>query len=68
MGRQREIAAILRDHVLERIALLAGLELGAAPYVVEQLARRLRRLGHLVVEPVVGEGGKAQETRTFAAK
>ena len=66
--RQREIAALLRDHRLQRVALGRGLGARAAPDLVEQLARRLRGLGHLIVEPVVGESRKAEQLRPLGAQ
>ncbi len=65
---QREIAALLRDHLLQRVALDRGLGARPAPDFVEQLARRLRGLGHLIVEPVVGEGRKAEQLGALGAQ
>src|SRR6185503_11300265 len=47
-----------------------GLRLGAGarPDVFQERARRCRRLGHLVVEPVVGKGRKAEQLGTLGAQ
>ncbi len=55
-GREREVAALVRDDLLHGVALGQRLGAGAGPDVFQQLARGARRLGHLVVEPVVGKG------------
>ena len=39
----------------------ARLRARPAPDLVQQLARRCRSLRHLIVEPVVGEGRKAEQ-------
>ena len=66
--RQREIAALLRNHRLQRFTLGHGLGARAAPDLVEQVARRLRGLGHLIVEPVVGVGRKAEQLGPLGAQ
>jgi hypothetical protein len=65
--REREIAALLRDHRLQRVALCRSLGPRPAPDLVEHLARRRRRPGHLVVEPVVGEARKTKQLRALSA-
>ncbi len=66
--RQREVAALFRHQVLQGVAFATGLGAGAAPDFVEQAARRGRGLGHLVVEPVVGEAGEAEQPGALAAQ
>ena len=67
-GSKREIAALLRNHFLQVVALGRGFGARPAPDVVEQVARRLRGLGHLIVEPVVGISVEAQEPRPLGAQ
>ena len=58
--RQREIAALLRDQRLQAVAV--GQRPGARrlPDPLQQAAHGLRRLGHGILQPVGGEGRKAQ--------
>ena len=67
-GREREITALLRNHALERIAFGRCLQARTAPNFIEQLARCCRRLGHLIVEPVIGEVRKAEQLRALVAQ
>ena len=56
-GRQREIAALLRDQRLQSVAVGERFLPRARPDRIEQVAHRGRRLRHGVVEPVMGEVG-----------
>ncbi len=58
----------MRDHLLQRVALDLRLLARAAPDLVEQLARRGRCFGHLIVEPVIGVSRKAKQFGPFAAQ
>src|SRR5262249_6562473 len=60
---QWEVASLLRDQGLQFFTLGAGFGSCATPHLVQQTARGRRRLGHLIVKPVVGESRKAQELR-----
>ena len=62
----RNVGAFLGGHRLQLAALLRGLIACRRPNTVEQPADVLGRLGHGIVELVVGERLVAQQLRPFA--
>ena len=58
--RQREIATLLRDQRLQGIAIRERPGARRLPDPLQQAAHRLRRLRHRILQPVGGEGRKAQ--------
>ena len=59
--RDLEVAALLRDQLLQRVAVGERGLARRLPDLFQQAAHRLRRLGHGVVEPVLREGRIAEQ-------
>src|SRR5258705_5619456 len=67
-GRELEIAALLLNEPLHGVAVDERARARGLPYPLEQVAHRLRRLRHRVVEPVVREALKAEQPRPLSAQ
>ena len=67
-GLELEVAAFLLDQRLHGVAIGERARARRGPHRVEELPRRLRRLRHRVVEPVMGEVGIAEEPRPLGAE
>ena len=66
--RQREIAALLRDQRLQGVAIRQRPGARRLPDPLQQAAHRLGRLGHRILQPVGGEGRKAQQPGALLAQ
>src|SRR5215510_14837380 len=66
--REFEIAALLRNEPLHGVAIDERARARGLPYPLEQIAHRLRRLRHRVVELVVREALIAEESRALGAQ
>src|SRR5262249_45575630 len=67
-GRELEIAALLRNERLHGIAVDERARARGLPYPLQQIAHRLRRLRHRVVELVVREALVAEQPRALGAQ
>ena len=63
--REGEVAALLRDQRLQRVAIGQRPRPCRAPDPLQQVADRLRRPGHGVLEAIGGEGRIAEQPRAF---
>ena len=63
-----KIAALLRDQRLQVVAIPQRPGPRRLPDPLQQAADGLRRLGHRILQPVGGEGGKAQQLRALLAQ
>jgi hypothetical protein len=66
--RELEIAALGANEFLHGVAVGERALARRRPHLLQQVAYRRRRLGHGVVEPIVGEGRKAQELSALGAQ
>ncbi len=66
--RQREIAALLRHNRLQGVAIGERAGPRRLPDPLQQAAHGLRRLGHRILQPIGGEGRKAQQLRALLAQ
>ena len=67
-GREREIAALLRDQRLQLVTVGERPRPGRLPDPLKQTPDGLRRLRHGVLEPIGGEGRKPQQLRALLAQ
>ncbi len=67
-GSELEVAALLRNQLLQRIAIGQRAGAGWLPDPLQQTAHGLRRLGHGVLQAIGREGREAQDFRGLLAQ